>query len=313
MPQLSYDAIESGLLTDQEIMTAVAEKGMISPFSQRSVDPSKISYGISSMGYDVRLGREFKIFTNVSSTIIDPKRRFLGEKNPPFVTHEGDYCIIPPNSFVLAHSYEHFKLPDDIMSICVGKSTYARCGLIVNVTPLEPGWEGQVTLEISNTTPLPAKVYAEEGIAQFLFFKTRTPSINYRTKGGKYQNQKGITLPKLCADNIEKATEELAKLSREIQETAEGELVSFNPVFLYRLLSLEEIFCYLFKMSTDEVRKNMHEHCEFGTIDIQANGLYSFDTYSRVKAKLESPGAAFSVSLGDKKIQVLVSREMRFA
>lgn len=152
-----------------------------------------ISYGTSSYGYDVRCAREFKVFTNIHSTVVDPKN--FNEKN--FVDFEGDCCIIPPNSFALARTIEYFRMPRDILTVCLGKSTYARCGIIVNVTPLEPEWEGHVTLEFSNTTPLPAKIYAGEGCAQILFFKGDEPcDVSYSDRGGKYQGQTGVTLPK---------------------------------------------------------------------------------------------------------------------
>jgi len=147
----------------------------------------------ASYGYDALVAPSFKIFTNVDNAIVDPKN-FSPQS---FVERETDVCIIPPNSFVLCHTVEYFKIPDDVLVICLGKSTYARCGLIVNVTPLEPGWEGHVTLEISNTTPLPAKVYANEGVAQFLFFKGSTPcEVNYASRAGKYMGQRGVTLPR---------------------------------------------------------------------------------------------------------------------
>ena len=171
---------------------------MIEPFASEQVrhaDGEKIvSYGTSSYGYDVRCANEFKIFTNINSTIIDPKH--FDPKN--FVDFDGDVCIIPPNSFALARTVEYFRIPRNVMVVCLGKSTYARCGIIVNVTPLEPEWEGHVTLEISNTTPLPAKIYSNEGIAQVLFFKCEEePLVSYGDKKGKYQGQTGVTLPKL--------------------------------------------------------------------------------------------------------------------
>ena len=170
---------------------------MIKPFKAgqiKEVNGKKIvSYGTSSYGYDVRCADEFKIFTNINSTIVDPKN--FDDKN--FVNFKGDVCIIPPNSFALARTVEKFKIPRDILVVCLGKSTYARCGIIVNVTPLEPEWEGYVTLEFSNTTPLPAKIYANEGVAQMLFFQSDDDcEISYADKGGKYQGQVGVTLPK---------------------------------------------------------------------------------------------------------------------
>jgi dCTP deaminase len=153
-----------------------------------------ISYGVSSYGYDVRVGDEFKVFTNVYNTLVDPKN--FDSKS--FVDIKGDVCIIPPNSFALASTIEYFRIPRDVLTVCLGKSTYARCGIIVNVTPFEPEWEGHVTIEISNTTPLPAKIYANEGIAQVLFFQSDEPcGKSYKDKKGKYQAQRGVTLPKL--------------------------------------------------------------------------------------------------------------------
>ncbi len=167
---------------------------MIEPFAERQVREGVISYGVSSYGYDVRVADEFKIFTNVYTATVDPKN--FDPRS--FVDWQGESCIVPPNSFALARSVEYFRIPRNVMTICVGKSTYARCGLIVNVTPFEPEWEGHVTLEISNTTPLPAKIYANEGIAQVLFFESdESPEISYADRGGKYQAQRGVTLPKL--------------------------------------------------------------------------------------------------------------------
>ena len=172
----------------------MAQKGMIEPFNKSQVRKGVISYGVSSYGYDMRVGDEFKIFTNINSTVVDPKR--FDPKS--FVDFKGDVCIIPPNSFALASSLEYFRIPREVLVICLGKSTYARCGLVVNVTPLEPEWEGHVTIEISNTTPLPAKIYAREGIAQLLFIQAaETCETSYRDKAGKYQAQRGLTLPKL--------------------------------------------------------------------------------------------------------------------
>ena len=153
-----------------------------------------VSYGVSSYGYDIRVADEFKIFTNINSTLIDPK-----DFDPKsFVDLKADVCIVPPNSFALARTVEYFKIPRDVLTICLGKSTYARCGIIVNVTPFEPEWEGHVTIEISNTTPLPAKIYANEGIAQVLFFQgDEPPEVSYKDKKGKYQSQTGVTLPKI--------------------------------------------------------------------------------------------------------------------
>lgn len=177
-------------------ITQMAKQGMISPFCDhqvRSVDEKRvISYGVSSYGYDVRCAREFKVFTNLNSAIVDPKA-FDADS---FVTVNSDVCIIPPNSFALAHTMEYFRIPRDVLTICLGKSTYARCGIIVNVTPLEPEWEGQVTLEFSNTTSLPAKIYAGEGVAQMLFLQSDEACLrSYADRSGKYQGQKGVTLP----------------------------------------------------------------------------------------------------------------------
>ena len=182
------------VLSDKWIEKTAKTKGMIKPFVSKQVRKGKISFGLSSYGYDARVSNEFKIFTNVNSGIVDPKVF----KKESFVTKIGKECIIPPNSFALARTMEYFKIPEDVLVICLGKSTYARCGIIVNVTPLEPGWEGHVTLEFSNTTPLPAKVYANEGACQFLFFKGDTPpDVSYKDRSGKYMGQQGVTLPKL--------------------------------------------------------------------------------------------------------------------
>jgi dCTP deaminase len=170
------------------------EQGMIEPFVDRQVREGVISYGLSSYGYDIRVSDEFKIFTNVHSAVVDPKNF-----NPKsFVDYKGDICVIPPNSFVLAQTVEYFRIPRDVLTICLGKSTYARCGLIVNVTPFEPEWEGYVTLEISNTTPLPARIYANEGIAQVLFFQAdEVCEVSYADRKGKYQKQQSIMLPRI--------------------------------------------------------------------------------------------------------------------
>ena len=182
------------VLSDKSIRKLAVEEAMISPFIDKQVREGKISYGLSSFGYDARVSEEFKIFTNVNSEIVDPK----DFKSTNFVTKNGPTCIIPPNSFVLARTVEKFKIPDDVLVICLGKSTYARCGIIVNVTPLEPGWEGYVTLEFSNTTPLPAKIYANEGVAQFIFLKgNEKPEVTYADRDGKYMGQTGVTLPKV--------------------------------------------------------------------------------------------------------------------
>ena len=167
---------------------------MIEPYEDGQVSDGVISYGISSYGYDIRVACEFKVFTNVHNVIVDPKE-FDARS---FVDVTADHCIIPPNSFALARTEEYFRIPRDVLVLCVGKSTYARCGIIVNVTPLEPTWEGYLTLEISNTTPLPAKIYGGEGIAQLLFFEgDEEPSVAYADRKGKYQKQTGVTLPKL--------------------------------------------------------------------------------------------------------------------
>ena len=182
------------VLSDKWIRKMSIEHEMISPFIDKQERSNNISYGLSSFGYDARVSDEFKIFTNVNSSVVDPKN--FSDKN--LITKKEDVCIIPPNSFALARTMEYFKIPDDILVICLGKSTYARCGIIVNVTPLEPGWEGHVTLEFSNTTPLPAKIYANEGVAQFIFLKgNEKPSITYANRKGKYMKQKGVTLPKV--------------------------------------------------------------------------------------------------------------------
>ena len=182
------------VLSDKWIKEMAKTHNMISPFEDKQVRGTKISYGLSSFGYDARVSNEFKIFTNVNSEIIDPKNF----KQNNFISKNGEECIIPPNSFVLSSTVEYFKIPNNIMVICLGKSTYARCGIIVNVTPLEPGWEGYVTLEFSNTTPLPAKIYANEGVAQFIFLKgNEKPDITYADRSGKYMKQSGVTLPKL--------------------------------------------------------------------------------------------------------------------
>jgi dCTP deaminase len=170
------------------------EHGMIEPFESSQVRTGVISYGVSSYGYDVRVGDEFKVFTNVYNTVVDPKA--FDPKS--FVDIQADICIIPPNSFALASTIEYFRIPRDVLTVCLGKSTYARCGIIVNVTPFEPEWEGHVTIEISNTTPLPAKIYANEGIAQVLFFEgNEGPEVSYKDKKGKYQAQVGVTLPRI--------------------------------------------------------------------------------------------------------------------
>lgn len=186
------------LMSDKWIIDQSTNNEMINPFVDKQVrfkeEEKIISYGVSSYGYDARVSNEFKIFTNINTSIVDPKN-FSSEN---LVHRETDVCIIPPNSFALARTVEYFKIPKDILVICVGKSTYARCGIIVNVTPLEPGWEGHVTLEFSNTTPLPAKIYAGEGACQFLFLKGNEQcNITYSDRAGKYMGQTGVTLPKI--------------------------------------------------------------------------------------------------------------------
>ena len=180
--------------SDRWIKRMALEHGMISPFEDRQVRQGVVSYGVSSYGYDIRVADEFKVFTNINSTVIDPKN--FDPRS--FVDIKADVCIVPPNSFALARTVEYFRIPRDILTVCLGKSTYARCGIIVNVTPFEPEWEGTVTLEISNTTPLPAKIYANEGLAQVLFFQGDEPcEVSYADKRGKYLKQTGVTLPKI--------------------------------------------------------------------------------------------------------------------
>lgn len=184
------------LLPDTWIRTH-AREGMITPFVEHQEKKGVISYGLSSYGYDARVADEFKIFTNVDSAIVDPK-----DFSPAgFVDRQTNVCVIPPNSFVLARTVEYFRIPRDVLVICLGKSTYARCGIIVNVTPLEPEWEGHVTLEFSNTTPLPAKIYANEGACQFLFLRGEgPPEVSYKDRKGKYMGQQGVTLPKIIRE-----------------------------------------------------------------------------------------------------------------
>jgi dCTP deaminase len=179
---------------DRWIKKMALEHGMIEPFEDRQVRAGVVSFGLSSYGYDIRVADEFKVFTNVNNALIDPKN--FDPRS--FVDIKSDTCIVPPNSFALARTVEYFRIPRDVLTVCLGKSTYARCGIIVNVTPLEPEWEGHVTLEFSNTTPLPAKIYANEGAAQFLFLQGNEPcDVSYRDKAGKYQGQRGVTLPKI--------------------------------------------------------------------------------------------------------------------
>ena len=180
--------------SDKWIKRMAREHGMIEPFEERQVRVGVVSYGLSSYGYDIRVADEFKVFTNINNTLIDPKN--FDPRS--FVDIEAPTCIVPPNSFALARTVEYFRIPRDVLTVCLGKSTYARCGIIVNVTPFEPEWEGTATLEISNTTPLPAVIYANEGIAQVLFFQSDEPcEISYKDKSGKYQAQRGVTLPKI--------------------------------------------------------------------------------------------------------------------
>jgi dCTP deaminase len=179
---------------DHWIRRMALEQGMIDPFVEKQVRIGVISYGVSSYGYDIRVADEFKIFTNVNSAIVDPKNFDPAS----FVDFKGPICMIPPNSFALGRTVERFKIPRNVMAVCVGKSTYARCGLILNVTPAEPEWEGFLTLEISNTTPLPARIYAGEGIAQLLFFESDAPcEVSYGDRKGKYQDQTSVTLPRI--------------------------------------------------------------------------------------------------------------------
>ena len=190
----SFEEGDGGILPDSWIRHNSLTKAMIEPFVDSQVRADVISYGVSSYGYDARVADEFKIFTNVDSAIVDPKH-FSPQS---FVDRKTDVCIIPPNSFVLARTVEYFRIPRNVLVICLGKSTYARCGIIVNVTPLEPEWEGHVTLEFSNTTPLPAKIYANEGACQFLFIKgAGACEVSYKDRKGKYMGQEGVTLPRL--------------------------------------------------------------------------------------------------------------------
>ena len=181
------------LLNDRQIRALCKKNKMLEPFMEKQKYEGVISYGLSSFGYDIRVTDEFKIFTNINSTFVDPKN--FDSKS--FVDFKGKICVIPPNSFALARSVEYFRIPDNIMGTALGKSTYARCGIVTNITPLEAGWEGFLTIEISNTTPLPAKIYANEGICQILFYQGDTPDKPYEKKGGKYQGQTGITLPRV--------------------------------------------------------------------------------------------------------------------
>jgi len=183
------------LQSDRWIKEMARNHGMIEPFADSQIkeigNRRVISYGLSSYGYDLRVGKQFKVFTNIYNTMVDPKNF----QPDAFVDMEGDYCIIPPNSFALAMSVEYFRIPRDVLTLCIGKSTYARCGIIVNVTPFEPEWEGYVTLEISNTTPLPAKIYGGEGLAQVLFYRGEPCEVSYADRQGKYMKQMEITMP----------------------------------------------------------------------------------------------------------------------
>ena len=184
----------AGNKSDAWIRWLVFVNGMIEQFEVRKEREGVVSYGLSSYGYDIRVADEFKVFTNINSTVIDPKN--FDPRS--FVDVKADVCIVPPNSFALARTVEYFRIPRDVLTVCLGKSTYARCGIIVNVTPFEPEWEGTVTLEISNTTPLPAKIYANEGLAQVLFFQGDEPcEVSYADKQGKYLKQRGVTLPRI--------------------------------------------------------------------------------------------------------------------
>ncbi len=182
------------ILVDWEIREYVKQYRMLDPFEERLVREGKISYGLSSMGYDIRVTDDYKIFTNLKQAVVDPKEF----SQDSFVDFKGPACIVPPNSFALARSVEFFRMPRSVLGICLGKSSYARCGIVVNITPLEPGWEGHLTIEISNTTPLPARIHSFEGIAQVLFFEAGSlPEVSYADRKGKYQGQQGITLPKV--------------------------------------------------------------------------------------------------------------------
>jgi dCTP deaminase len=193
-PRESDLAQRGRILVDWEIREYAKQYGMIEPFEDHLVRQDVISYGLSSMGYDIRVADEFKIFTNINTTVVDPKR--FDPRS--FVDVKGDACIIPPNSFALGRSLEYFRVPRKVLGLCIGKSTYARCGIVVNMTPLESEWEGHLTIEISNTTPLPAKIYSNEGIAQVIFLESEQEcEISYADRGGKYQFQRGITIPRV--------------------------------------------------------------------------------------------------------------------
>ena len=219
--------------SDKWIRKMAEDHDMISPFEPNQVKTNAegqrmVSYGTSSYGYDIRCSKEFKLFTNINSTIVDPKNF----DSNSFVEVNADFCIIPPNSFALARTVEYFKIPRNVLTICLGKSTYARCGIIVNVTPFEPEWEGYVTLEFSNTTPLPAKIYANEGCAQVLFFEADADDVcetSYKDRGGKYQGQVGVTLPKIWL-NIRQMTLRNLLLRDEAREAAERTTQAYSIV-----------------------------------------------------------------------------------
>jgi dCTP deaminase len=193
-PGASDIALRGRILVDWEIRDYADQYGMIESFEPHLVGDGVISYGMSSMGYDIRISDEFKIFTNINTTVVDPKHFDPGS----FIDVRGEWCIIPPNSFALGRSLEYFRLPRKVLGICIGKSTYARCGIVVNITPLECEWEGHLTIEISNTTPLPAKIYSNEGIAQMLFLESeQVCEVSYADRGGTYQFQRGITIPRV--------------------------------------------------------------------------------------------------------------------
>jgi dCTP deaminase len=193
-PGASEVSLRSRILVDWEIRAYAEQYGLIEPFEPRLVRDGVISYGLSSMGYDIRIADEFKIFTNINTTVVDPKH--FDPRS--FIDVQGASCIIPPNSFALGRSLEYFRLPRKVLGICIGKSTYARCGIVVNITPLECEWEGHLTIEISNTTPLPAKIYSNEGIAQVIFLESeQVCEVSYADRGGKYQFQRGITIPRV--------------------------------------------------------------------------------------------------------------------
>lgn len=182
------------LKSDSWIKKMSLEKSMIEPFVENLVADGKVSYGLSSYGYDIRVSDEYKIFTNVHTTVVDPKR--FDPKS--FVDFKGEFCVVPPNSFALARSVEYFRIPRKVLGLCIGKSTYARCGIVVNITPLESEWEGHLTIEISNTTPLPARIYSNEGIAQLIFLESdEVCMVSYADRKGKYQAQRGVTLPRI--------------------------------------------------------------------------------------------------------------------